>query len=149
MSKQTATANNVRPIDRAKEVVSETVGKTRETVGKTRETVGEQLGNAREKFQEVAGQARERFQEVSASAKRTGDEVKRRAERARKVARERYEVASEQLHEGYGKVRDDVGTVVDDAIDYTRENPGRAILIAAAAGFILGVLCRPRRSYAD
>ena len=65
------------------------------------------------------------------------------------AAREQYEVTSRQLRAGYTKVRDDVGTVVDDVTDYTRENPGRAILIAAAAGFIVGLLFRPRRRYSD
>lgn len=91
----------------------------------------------------------EKYQEVAASAHRTGEEVRRRAEKARAAAREQYEVTSQHLREGYTKVRDDVGTVVDDVIDYTRENPGRAILIASAAGLIVGLLFRPRRRYGD
>lgn len=130
MSEQTA-ADNVRPMDRAKEVVHETAEKTRE-----------HLDSAREKFQEVAGQVGERFHDTS-------EEVRKRAEKAREVARERYEATSQQLHEGYTKVRHDVGGVVDEAIVYTRENPGQALLIAAAAGFILGLLIRPGRRYHD
>ncbi len=130
MSEQTAD-DNVRPMDRAKEVVAETAEKTRE-----------QLDSAREKFHEVADQVSERFHDTS-------DEVRRRADKAREVARERYEATSQQLHEGYTKVRHDVDGVVDETMAYTRENPGQALLIAAAAGFILGLLIRPGRRHRD
>ena len=130
MSDQTV-ADNVRPMDRAKEVVGETAEKAREP-----------LDSAREKFQEVAGEVGERFQETS-------EEVRRRAEKAREAARQRYEAASEQLHHGYTRAREDLGGVMDDVIDYTRENPGQALLISAAAGFILGLLIRPRHRYSD
>lgn len=130
MSEKTA-ADNVRPMDRAKEVVQETAGKARE-----------HLDSAREKFQEVAGEVGERFHETS-------EEVRRRAEKAREAARQRYEATSEQLHQHYTKAREDFGSAFDDVIDYTRENPGQALLISAAAGFILGLLIRPRRRYHD
>ncbi len=128
MSERTA-ADNVRPMDRAKEVVNETAEKTRE-----------HLDAARERFQEVADQVGERFHDTS-------EEVRKRADKAREVARERYEATSQQLHEGYTKVRHDVDGVVDQVIDYTRENPGQALLISAAAGFIIGLLIRPRRCH--
>ncbi len=130
MSDQTA-ADNVRPMDRAKEAVHETVEKTRE-----------QLDSAREKFQEVADQVGERFHETS-------EEVRRRAEKAREAARQRYEETSQHLREGYARAREDLGGVTDEVIRYTRDNPGQALLIAGAAGFILGLLIRPRRRYHD
>lgn len=134
MSDQTV-ADNVRPIDRAKEAVTE-------TVDKTRDVVGERLETAREKFHEVADQVGEKVHDVTASAQRASEEARRRA-------RERYEVTSQQLREGYGRMREDVGGVVDDIVDYTRENPAKAILIAAAAGFILGLVVGPRRRHHD
>ncbi|HEY3028138.1 MAG TPA: hypothetical protein VGJ55_18465 [Pyrinomonadaceae bacterium] len=39
----------------------------------------------------------------------------------------------------------DPGEIVDSAKQYTRQNPGQAILISAAAGLILGLLIRSTR----
>ncbi|MGA9996772.1 MAG: DUF883 C-terminal domain-containing protein, partial [Pyrinomonadaceae bacterium] len=36
----------------------------------------------------------------------------------------------------------DIGEVTNQAKDYARQNPGQAILISAAAGFVLGLLIR-------
>ena len=46
---------------------------------------------------------------------------------------------------GYDRVRKDVGELSTDVNEYVRDNPGKSILIAAAAGFLLGLLLRPRR----
>lgn len=44
------------------------------------------------------------------------------------------------------KIRDlqnkDINEIADEAKDYARQNPGRAILISAAAGLVLGLLLR-------
>ncbi len=113
-----------RPIDKAKELVTETVDKTRDVVG------------------EGLGVARERLKDVSSTASK---EIRRGAEQARKVAREKYEVTSEQLRKGYTRVRKDVDGLADDVNEFVRDNPGKSILIAAGAGFLLGLLFRPRR----
>lgn len=63
------------------------------------------------------------------------------------MAEERYQQASVQLREGYGRVREDFDGAADDVNDYVRENPGRSVLIAAAAGFLLGLLFSPKRRY--
>jgi ElaB/YqjD/DUF883 family membrane-anchored ribosome-binding protein len=39
----------------------------------------------------------------------------------------------------------DIGEVATQAKDYARQNPGQAILISAAAGFVLGLLLRGSR----
>ncbi|HEX8096737.1 MAG TPA: DUF883 C-terminal domain-containing protein [Pyrinomonadaceae bacterium] len=39
----------------------------------------------------------------------------------------------------------DIGEVTTQAKDYARQNPGQAILISAAAGFLLGILIRSTR----
>ena len=115
-----AAADNVRSMDQAKKKVADAVGE------------------ARERFQHVASDVGERFQHASAAAKE-------RSERAREAARERYQVHSAQLQDGYARVRTDVDHVVDDVNDFVRRKPGTAILIAAGAGFLLGLLMRPGR----
>jgi len=39
----------------------------------------------------------------------------------------------------------DYGQIANDAKDYARQNPGQALLIAAAAGFVIGLLVRGGR----
>ncbi len=138
MSKQTADdqhvkaeasaePDNVRPMDRAKKKVAAAAAE------------------AREKFQDVAADVGERFQQASASAQ---DEIRERSRYAREQARERYRVAAAQMQDGYARVRKDVDYVVEDVNDFVRQKPGTAILVAAGAGFLLGLLLSPR-SYRD
>jgi ElaB/YqjD/DUF883 family membrane-anchored ribosome-binding protein len=48
-----------------------------------------------------------------------------------------------------GKIKefatDDLSGLAEKAKDYTRQNPGQAILVAAAAGVLLGLFVRGRR----
>lgn len=56
---------------------------------------------------------------------------------------------SDKLSTGVDKLKDlqnvDVKQYADDAKDYARKNPGQALLISAAAGFLLGILIRGSR----
>jgi ElaB/YqjD/DUF883 family membrane-anchored ribosome-binding protein len=60
-------------------------------------------------------------------------------------ARDRYDRAVEGAKRGYEKVRKDASDLAEDVNTYVRENPGKSILIAAGAGFVLGLLLRGRR----
>ena len=51
-------------------------------------------------------------------------------------------VAGEKIKEF---ATDDLGQLVGKTKDYARQNPGQAILIAAGAGLLLGLLVRGRR----
>ena len=115
--------DNVRPMDQAKKKVAAAVDQ------------------ARDRFQHVAADVGERFQQASATAQ---DEFRERSQYAREQARERYKVAAAQVQDGYSRVRKDVDYVVDDVNDFVRHKPGTSILIAAGAGFLLGLLFRPR-----
>ncbi len=123
-------ADNVRPMDRAQKV------------DRAKKKVAAAVGDAREKFQHVASDVGERFQKASTTAQK---EFRERSQHARETARERYQVASAQMQDGYARVRKDVDVYVDDVNDFVRHKPGTAILIAAGAGFLLGLLFRPRR----
>lgn len=119
-----AATDNVRSMDRAKERVATAVD------------------DAREKFQGVAADVGERFQQASATAK---EEFRDRSQRVREQARERYKVTSAQIEDGYGRARKEAEVRLDDVHDFVRHKPGTSILIAAGAGFLLGLLFRPRR----
>ena len=46
----------------------------------------------------------------------------------------------------FGELRNkDYGEIANDAKEYARQNPGQALLISAAAGFVLGLLIRGSR----
>lgn len=106
--------------------------------------VAETVETAREKLREVKGGVGETLHSVSSSAQRTSEEVRKRAAEARETARQQFEATSRQLQEGYGRARLDAADLVEDAGEYIRENPGKAVLIAAVAGFALGLLFRER-----
>jgi ElaB/YqjD/DUF883 family membrane-anchored ribosome-binding protein len=64
-------------------------------------------------------------------------------------AKEQYEVLSDKTRDYYGKAKARVAEVDfkqkgDDVLEYIRENPGKAVLIALAAGFVVGYATRPR-----
>lgn len=113
------------------------------------------LDDARERLQEVAGQIEERYRQVSdevrKGAEKASTEVRRGAEKASKevrrgakVARERSAEAAEQLRHGYGRAREQAQSLSQNLSDYVQEKPGTALLTAAAAGFLVGLLFRRR-----
>ena len=134
MSEQTADDEVVDQVEEAAEAAADNV----RSMDQAKKKVAEAVGEARERFQHVAADVGERFEHASATARE-------KSKHAREVARERYDVHSAQLQDGYAKVRTDVDHVVDDVNDFVRQKPGTAILIAAGAGFLLGLLMRPGR----
>lgn len=114
------------PMDRAKERVAGTVDK------------------ARERFQSAAGQLGEKVKEASDGAQRASARLREGAGRSQEAARERYDATVHQLRDGYSRVRGDLDGVSEDVGDFVRDNPGKAVLIAAGAGFLLGLLFHRR-----
>jgi ElaB/YqjD/DUF883 family membrane-anchored ribosome-binding protein len=131
--------DNVKDFEAGKEKQTEEVAET--TKGK----VTEQLDKAREKFSEVAGEVEKKAKAIGGSAGKASQQVKESAEKASVAAKEKYGVAREKVIVGYDKARKDMDTLVEDVNEYTRDNPGKAVLIAAGVGFVLGMLIRPRR----
>jgi ElaB/YqjD/DUF883 family membrane-anchored ribosome-binding protein len=73
--------------------------------------------------------------------------MKQQATRATDVARERYDAAAHSLREGYDRASKDLDKLSKDVGAYVRDNPGRSVLAAAAAGFFLGLLVRRGRRH--
>ena len=64
-------------------------------------------------------------------------------------SKEQYEALVERARELYARVRDRVAEVDfkekgDQVLEYIRHNPGKSVLIALAAGFLVGYVARPR-----
>jgi ElaB/YqjD/DUF883 family membrane-anchored ribosome-binding protein len=121
------TEGTVQPLEKAKEVAAEVAEKARQTYGATRD-----------KLQAVGSEVGKRYDKLS-------DDVRRGAERASTVAKQRYDETSETLKKGYTKVRKDLDGLMKDVNAYVRDNPGKSVLMAAGAGFLLGLLFRGRR----
>jgi ElaB/YqjD/DUF883 family membrane-anchored ribosome-binding protein len=124
-----------KTVERAREVVSD-------AVAGTREVIEDGMEEARTRFEEAA-------EDLQHSARMTRRELRRRAERLGDAAREKYDTAVEGLRAGYGRVRKDAAQLSSDVNDYVRENPGKSVLIAAAAGFVIGLLVRGGRRRDD
>jgi ElaB/YqjD/DUF883 family membrane-anchored ribosome-binding protein len=64
-------------------------------------------------------------------------------------AQQSMEKAKVAMQGAYGKARDRVAEIDfkekgDQVVEYVRKNPGKAILIALAVGFVVGYATRPR-----
>ncbi len=123
------------------------------TIDRAREAVADAAQDARDVLDEGLDEARERFEEAAEDlggrARRTQREIRRRAEKVGDAAKERYDAAVEGLRSGYHKVRKDAGDLAEDVNAYVRENPGKSVMIAAGAGFLLGLLLRGGRRRDD
>ncbi len=123
-------AENVKHIDEAKE-------KAKQAAEATGKAVQERLQTAREKFSEVADS-------LGKGAGTASTKVKEKAGQVSTAARERYGVAAERAKQGYDKARKDLDHLTQDVNEYVRDNPGKAVLIAAGIGFLIGLIFRGR-----
>ena len=134
-------ADKVKHIDEAKE-------KAKQAAEATGKAVQERLQTARDKFSEVAENLGKGAGTASSKVKeKTGQattKVKEKAGQVSTVARERYGVAAERAKQGYDKARKDLDHLTQDVNEYVRDNPGKAVLIAAGVGFLIGLIFRGR-----
>lgn len=75
-------------------------------------------------------------------AQEYGQKLQDAAAKARNYAGEKLEYAGEKFKELQGK---DPKELIEDAKDYARKKPGQTILIAAAAGLVIGWFLKGRR----
>lgn len=114
------------------------------TAETARDGGAESVVAARERFQrlgdDVQGRYRQVSEDVRRGAERASAEIRRGAERAR----ESYAEVADEARRGYDKVRTDAGELTREVGFYVRDNPGKALLIAAGVGFLLGLVARGR-----
>lgn len=104
---------------------------------------------ARESDADRVVSARQRFQRISEDVRRGAERASSEIRRGAEVARGRYEEAAESAREGYDKVRQNAGQVSREVGFFVRDNPGKAVLIAAGVGFLLGLLMRRGGDYEE
>ena len=79
---------------------------------------------------------------IASQAKEYGQKVADAATKAKDYISDRASVAGEKIQD----LRNvDYAQLAEDAKDYARQKPGQALLIAAAAGFVVGILLRGTR----
>ena len=79
---------------------------------------------------------------IAATAQEYGQKIADAATQAKDYVSDKVSVVGDRIKDLQNK---DFSRVAEDAKAYARENPGQALLISAAAGFLLGLLLRGSR----
>lgn len=96
---------------------------------------GSAAGDAQDKFESSKVHARKAAEDLRDAAGAIAGEYRGKAEKAWTDARGRAE-------EAWGDARTRARTFQDDAEQYVRENPTKAIFTALGVGFVLGLIFR-------
>ena len=79
---------------------------------------------------------------IAATAQEYGQKIAEAATQAKDYVSDKVSVVGDKIKDLQNK---DFSQVAEEAKTYARENPGQALLISAAAGFLLGLLIRGSR----
>jgi ElaB/YqjD/DUF883 family membrane-anchored ribosome-binding protein len=79
---------------------------------------------------------------IAATAQEYGQKIADAATQAKDYVSDKVSVVGDRIKDLQNK---DFSQVAEDAKAYARENPGQALLLSAAAGFLLGLLLRGSR----
>ena len=80
---------------------------------------------------------------VARAAQEYGEKISEVAGHAKEYVTDKMSVVGDKFKELQNA---DLGELTENAKDYARKNPGQAILISAAAGLLVGLIIRGRRS---
>jgi len=121
----------IKNIERTKDQMDSIIDRTRDSV------IG--AADRAERGVEAAAERAVKTAHVAGQSVRVG------ARNASDRAHRQLESAAEALDRGYVRARTDLSRAATAATDYVVENPAKAVLLAASAGFVLGLLARRRR----
>ena len=99
---------------------------------------------ARQRFQRLGDEVQSKYKKVSEDVRRGAERASQEIRRGAERARETYEEVAETAQKSYQRVRSEAGNLSREVSLYVRDNPGKALLIAAGVGFLLGLLARGR-----
>jgi ElaB/YqjD/DUF883 family membrane-anchored ribosome-binding protein len=105
---------------------------------------GTPLYAAREKFTRVADDLKGRYERATGGFQRKAKDARSELQRGAERARERYDEAGERLRHGYDSASEHAEEWNRDLNHFVQEHPGRAVLMAAGVGFLLGMVFRRR-----
>jgi ElaB/YqjD/DUF883 family membrane-anchored ribosome-binding protein len=80
---------------------------------------------------------------LAQTAQQYGEKIAEAAGQAKEYVGEKMTVVGDKIKELQNA---DLSEITENAKDYARKNPGQAILISAAAGLLIGLIIRGRRS---
>jgi len=80
---------------------------------------------------------------LAQTAQEYGGKISEAATQAKDYVSDKVAVVGDKIKELQNA---DLGEIAENAKDYARKNPGQAILISAAAGLLVGLIIRGRRS---
>jgi ElaB/YqjD/DUF883 family membrane-anchored ribosome-binding protein len=109
-----------------------------------RETGESGVVSARQRFQRLGEEVQDKYKKVSEDVRRGAERASQEVRRGAERARETYEEVAENAQRSYQRVRSEAGNLSREVSLYVRDNPGKALLIAAGVGFLLGLLARGR-----
>jgi ElaB/YqjD/DUF883 family membrane-anchored ribosome-binding protein len=99
---------------------------------------------AREKFGRVSEDVQDQYKKVSRDVRKSAERASRELRRTAAAAKETYQDAATSVRKGYHNAKKDATRIAQDVSEYVQENPGKAVLIAAGIGFVLGLVFRRR-----
>src|SRR5262245_9252517 len=100
--------------------------------------------SARQRFQKLGEDVQNKYKKVSEDVRRGAERASQEIRRGAERARDTYEEVSENAQRSYHRVRSEAGNLSREVSLYVRDNPGKALLIAAGVGFLLGLIVRGR-----
>lgn len=110
-------------------------------IDRARDTVVAASDRAERGVEAAAGQAVEK-------AHAAGERIREGAESASLGAHQSVAGAAQAVDRGYSRAKSDLSRAANRATDYVTANPGKALVLVASAGFLLGLLVRGRRQSA-
>ncbi|HXU45111.1 MAG TPA: hypothetical protein VN783_06265 [Thermoanaerobaculia bacterium] len=110
-----------------------------------REVVEGHVDEAQKRVHRFSDGVQEKYRKISDDVRDGAERARRELSRSARVARERFDETAEGARRTYAKVRSNLSDVSDQVSTYVRDNPGKSVLIAAAAGFLVGLVVRRSR----
>ncbi len=120
------------------------------TIEKTKDGVGTLIEQTRDAVIGATGRAERGVESAADAVVRktyaTGERVREGAASAANGALRGTENAAQALDHGVERAQRDLSRLSTATSEYVASNPGKALLLTASAGFLLGYLLRPRQS---
>lgn len=113
-----------------------------ESAEKAVEAVSDGVAAARDKFQRLGNDLQHRYKQASKDVRRSAERASKEIRRSAEAARDTYQETAAKVQKGYRRASRDISRMGRDVGEYVRENPGKAVLIAAGIGFLLGLVVR-------
>ena len=114
------------------------------TIKRTKDGTDSLIDGTRDAVAGAVDRAGRGVDSVAEKAHAAGERVRDAAEKVSRSAHRHLEDAAKAVDRGYTRARSDLSRTAAAATDYVAENPGKTLLLAASAGFGLGMLVRWR-----